>query len=207
MTDYRFRDSSKMRIIAGSNRCKKIAGPKSRKTRPPLSRVRKAFFDILQARIKGAVMLDLFAGTGSYTLEALSRGAKEADLVEIDQPAIKTIKENLKRIGLEERSRIYPGDVLKVVEQLSEEGKRYDLIIVAPPYFKDLANLTLNALAHLDLLNKDGSIMVQHHKKERIIPQTDKFVLIKAYGYGDTYLSLFRCNCSKLSSADRFAVG
>lgn len=183
-----------MRIIAGSNRRRKIAGPKSRRTRPPLSRVRKALFDILQARINGAIVLDLFAGTGSYTIEALSREAKEADLVEIDQQAIRIIKENLKRTGLEEKGRIYQGDVLQVVEQLAKKGKSYDLIIIAPPYFKELSNLTLNALDHLDILNKDGSIVVQHHKKERIIPQTGKFALIKEYSYGTNHLSLFRGN-------------
>ncbi|MDI6791261.1 MAG: 16S rRNA (guanine(966)-N(2))-methyltransferase RsmD [bacterium] len=180
-----------MKIIGGSNRRKKITGPQSRKTRPPLSRVREALFDILQTRIPGAAVLDLFAGTGSYSLEALSRGAKEADLVEIDQKATRVIQENLKRTGLEKKARIYQGDVLKVVEQLENEGKRYDIIIIAPPYFKDLGNLTLKAIDHLDILNKDGSIMVQHHKKEEIISQTDRFALIKEYGYGATHLSKF----------------
>lgn len=180
-----------MKIIGGSNRRKKIVGPKSRRTRPPLSRVREALFDILQTRIPEALVLDLYAGTGSYSLEALSRGAKEADLVEIDQGAAKVIKENLKRTGLEKRGRVYQGDVLRVVEQLEKEGKSYDIIIIAPPYFKDLGNLTLQALDHLDILNKDGSIMVQHHKKEEIIPQTNRFTLVKEYGYGTTHLSKF----------------
>lgn len=181
-----------MRIISGTNRRKRIAGPQSRKTRPPLSRVRGALFDILQTRIPEALVLDLYAGTGSYSLEALSRGAKEADLVEIDQGVAKIIKENLKRTGLDKRGRIYQGDVLKILKQLEKEAKSYDIIIIAPPYFKDLGNITLKALDYLNILNKDGSIMVQHHKKEEIIPQTDRFTLIKEYGYGTTHLSLFR---------------
>ncbi|MER3469301.1 MAG: 16S rRNA (guanine(966)-N(2))-methyltransferase RsmD, partial [Thermoflexus sp.] len=100
-----------MRVISGSAKGRRLKSLPGAGTRPIADRVKTALFDILGASVVGARVLDLFAGTGSVGIEALSRGAAEAVFVEKDPRAVRVLRENLQRTGLADRARVVRGDV------------------------------------------------------------------------------------------------
>jgi 16S rRNA (guanine966-N2)-methyltransferase len=120
-----------MRIIAGEHRGRRIEAPAGRGTRPMLDRVREALFSTLGERIAGAAVLDLFAGTGSLALEALSRGARSARLVERDPAALRALRDNVTALDMGERAEVTVGDALS--RGAWSEGP-YDVVFVDPPY-------------------------------------------------------------------------
>jgi 16S rRNA (guanine966-N2)-methyltransferase len=130
-----------MRIIAGEHRGRRIAAPPGRDTRPMLDRVREAMFSTLGTCVPGARVLDLYAGSGSLGLEALSRGARNARMIEKDSRAIAVLKENVELLGMGDRAEVVRGDALRpdlwmpVLSEGASEG-RADLAFVDPPYEK-----------------------------------------------------------------------
>lgn len=127
-----------MRIIAGELRGRRLVAPEGRGTRPMLDRVREAVFGRLHARLPGARVLDLFAGSGSLGLEALSRGAASARLVERGPRALAALKRNVAELGLEERARVVRGDALAPRTWWDADAdaaaEPYDLVLLDPPY-------------------------------------------------------------------------
>ena len=155
-----------MRIIAGSARGRRIEAPAGRETRPTLDRVRENLFNILQAEIPGARVLDLFAGSGALSLEALSRGAESAVLGDRDREALRIEKKNLEALGFRDRARVMPGDWRRTVETLRKEGARFDLIFLDPPYaVRDLRDI-MEALK--DLMAEHARIVLEHEAKAEI---------------------------------------
>jgi len=180
-----------LRVIGGTARGRKLKTVPGEGTRPALSVVRAAVFNIARGLVPGSRFLDLFAGTGSYAIEALSRGAAEATLVELNPRAVAVIRSNLENCGFAEAARLIQGDVLQVVERLRDEGRVFDIIMVAPPYFQGLAPRVMEKIAALGLLQEGGICFVQHHVKEEIPPRFPPLALAKRYKYGSTELSLF----------------
>ncbi len=123
-----------MRIVGGSARGRKIMAPRGRATRPTLDHIREALFNILGARVEGAHVLDLFAGTGAMGIEALSRGAEHCVFVESSPAALKLITSNLKDLDLADRATISSGDVFRQATRLRRRGEIFDIAIAAPPY-------------------------------------------------------------------------
>jgi 16S rRNA (guanine(966)-N(2))-methyltransferase RsmD len=119
-----------VRIIAGEFRSRRIAAPPGRATRPMLDRVREALFSSLQPRLADAVVLDLFAGSGSLGLEALSRGARHVRFVERAAPALATLRQNVDALAVRERVTIVADDALKA----EAWGPPADLVFLDPPY-------------------------------------------------------------------------
>jgi len=181
-----------VRILSGKARGRWLKSVPGRSTRPPLARVRKALFDILQPVTAGAVWLDLFAGTGSYGLEAASRGAAEVVMVEIDPRAVEVIRENIERTGLGAVVTVIRGDVLREIPRLAREGRRFDVIGVAPPYFRGLGPAVLDLVDETGLLSDEGTLYVQRHRTEVLPDRTTRLVLTKDYRYGQTVLSFYR---------------
>ncbi len=181
-----------LRVIAGSEKGRRLKSVAGERTRPALAQVRAAAFNIAQSLVPRSRFLDLFAGTGAYAIEALSRGASTATLVEISVEAIAVIKHNLRTCGFEGRSTLVHADVLKAVERLAGQGEQYDIIMVAPPYFRGLGPRTMERIAALGLLEPNGMCFVQHHEKEDIGSEFGDLAMLKRYSYGSNLLSLFR---------------
>lgn len=176
-----------MRVIAGKAKGHKLVTPSSDRVRPALDQVKEAIFNIL-FNVEGLRVLDLFAGSGSVGIEALSRGASEAVFVEEWSKAVAAIKRNLKHCKLEENTRIIGKTVEKAMSILAKEDKPFDLIFVDPPYGKDMVNPTLKALAKSPLVRNGSIIVVEHHPKEPI----DCIVglsLTDTRKYGQTHVS------------------
>ena len=122
-----------LRVIAGSARGARLKVVPGDSTRPIMDRVKEALFSIISDDIVGASMLDLFAGTGSVGIEALSRGAEQVFFVDLHHAALKTVRENLKRTRLEERAIVRKRDAFEVIKRPPE--RRFDFIYVAPPQY------------------------------------------------------------------------
>ncbi len=125
-----------MRVIAGSAKGFGLSAPKHLGLRPTPERVREAIFSSLAERIPGARVLDLFAGTGAFGIEALSRGAESAVFVEKDGRAMALVADNLRKTRLADRARMFRDDVRHAIEVLAREGATFDLVFADPPYFK-----------------------------------------------------------------------
>lgn len=137
-----------MHIIAGNFRRRKIGAPSGTVTRPTSSRLRETVFNICQAEIENAHFLDICAGTGAMGLEALSRGAQSATFIDNNQPAIRTIYENIKLCGVEGRTQVFFKDALSALKQLEQEGMRFGLCYLDPPYHEK--ELLLSIISLLD---------------------------------------------------------
>lgn len=160
-----------------------------RKTRPITDRVKAALFDILGERVEGALFLDLFAGTGSVGIEALSRGASRATFVEKDPGVIRILQENLRRTGLEDRAEIVQGDVFKFLERQSP--KAYDIIYLAPPQYLGLWARTLLLLDKTSHLRPGGLVVAQIFPKEYEELPLESLKLMDKRRYGSTLLCFY----------------
>ena len=183
-----------MRIIAGTARGRKLFSVSKKLPVKPISdRIKQSVFDILRPRITGAVFLDLFAGTGNVSMEALSRGALKTVSAEKEIACLKAIKRNAEHLGFADRATILKADLLKPLAWLSaySEGYGYDIIFMGPPY-RDIKNTplfftgpVLNQIAESKLLAPKGLIVAQHHKKETFtLPET--LQIVREEKYGDT---------------------
>jgi 16S rRNA (guanine966-N2)-methyltransferase len=121
-----------MRIIAGEFRGRTLKSPGDRRVRPTADRVREAWFSILASDIPGAHVLDLFAGSGALGLEALSRGAKSVDFVEISKSSLDTLRANVAILDAEERVQVHRADALRFVSQVAPGT--FDVALADPPY-------------------------------------------------------------------------
>ena len=177
-----------MRVISGNAKGRKLKSPGAA-TRPITDRAKESLFNILSTRVRGANVLDLFAGAGSVGIEALSRGARAATFVELDREALRAIRDNLTLTRLAEHGRIVRMDVFKFVR--GEVGK-YDLIYVAPPQYHELWAEALEALDGLALLSPAGVLVAQIHPKEFHAVDLKTFELFDSRKYGSTMLCFYR---------------
>lgn len=155
-----------MRIIAGTARGRRIEAPEGRNTRPTLDRVRENLFNILQMSIRDSRVLDLFAGSGALSIEALSRGAESATLVDSDRNANRIQKKNLEALGFAGQAEVLLRDWKQAAAELKRAGRRYDLVFLDPPYrMTDLSEV----FSMLEgLLADDGLVVLEHEAKAAV---------------------------------------
>lgn len=149
-----------MRVIAGKARSMPLRTVKGMDVRPTTDRTKETLFNIIQAYIPGCRFLDLYAGSGSIGIEALSRGASEAVFVEKARASQQLIEENLEFTKLTEGATLLKGDVQSVLPRL-EGGEPFDLIFMDPPFEHLLEKETLTYLSKSSLLAEDGMIVVE----------------------------------------------
>lgn len=178
-----------MRVISGSAKGIQLQAVPGSGTRPISDRVKEAVFDILGETVAGSNVLDLFAGTGSVGIEALSRGADRAVFVEKHPKAIATIKVNLQRTGLQARARVVRADVFRF---LADKPEPFDLIYVAPPQYEKLWSRTLLALeSDRRWLSPGGLVIVQIFPKELEPLALTTLRLAEQRKYGSTLLCFY----------------
>jgi 16S rRNA (guanine(966)-N(2))-methyltransferase RsmD len=180
-----------MRVISGSAKGRKLAAVPGDSTRPITDRVKESLFNIIGSEIQGARFLDLFAGTGSVGIEALSRGADAALFIDVNQRAIKTIQGNLKLTRLADHARVIRANALTFLDDPA--GTQFDYIYIAPPQYK---GTWLKALELLDKntgwLSPDGWVIVQIHPREYSQPALDHLDEFDRRKYGSTLLVFFQ---------------
>lgn len=180
-----------MRVITGSAKGRKLKAPKGFNTRPTTDRVKEALFNILGSKVIDAVVLDLFAGSGALAIEALSRGAERAVLVEQSLQAIESIKHNLTVTRLSDRVEVLRQDVYHVLNTLGEEAESFDLIFLDPPYLQGHGHRVLGLIDRFSLLAKDGLLVIEASKKDILPEEVGALVLRRRDNYGDTGLYFY----------------
>jgi 16S rRNA (guanine(966)-N(2))-methyltransferase RsmD len=182
-----------MRVIGGNAKGRRLKAPRGKDLRPTAARVKEALFDILPHDLSDLQVLDLFAGTGNMSVEALSRGAGSATLVELSADAAGLIRENIKRTGIAERCRLLHMPVDRALRRLAQKNESFDLIFIDPPYGRKLADRTLRLLGAGSLLRAGGVIIAEHSVRDGIADHYGALALRDQRRYGDTLLSFFKC--------------
>jgi 16S rRNA (guanine(966)-N(2))-methyltransferase RsmD len=181
-----------VRIISGSARGKKLLPLHGGDIRPTPDRVREALFSMLASRfgsLDGLRVLDLFAGSGALALEALSRGAASAVLVDQGPQSARVVPANILACAMQERAAFIRSDVLKALPRLG--GSLFDLILLDPPYGQGMVSPVLTALAELGLLAPDGLICAETDRREELPMAIRPFICIDRRHYGSTAIHLF----------------
>jgi 16S rRNA (guanine966-N2)-methyltransferase len=181
-----------LRIISGERRGRIIKTLGGSSTRPTSDRVKESIFNIIQARLPGSTILDLFSGTGNLGLEAMSRGGEEAVFVEKNPNAIAVLRENCRTLDYMDYIEIMPYDVKKAIKALSAKGRTFDIVFMDPPYDLDLEIPTITALDDYNLVKDDGIIVVEHLLEDEQQDIIGSFIRYDLRKYGNTAISLYR---------------
>lgn len=170
-----------MRIVAGRWRGRTITAPVGRQVRPTADRVREAWMSIVGPLLPEARVLDLCAGSGALGIEAVSRGAASADLVEIAPPSLRAIQENLARVDAGDAIRVHRNDALRFIEVL--EAGAYDVAFADPPYDVGMAK----AIAERWLAVPFAAVLGIEHRRDETLPGDGD-----TRRYGQTAITFFR---------------
>ncbi|MBQ7917984.1 MAG: 16S rRNA (guanine(966)-N(2))-methyltransferase RsmD [Clostridia bacterium] len=177
-----------MQIITGKYRARKLIGVDADTTRPTLARVKESIFNLIQFKIAGSVVLDLFAGSGAFGAECISRGAEKVYFVDQVQKAIDTIKINTK--NMTEDFEIIKSNYLDFLNQARLKGLKFDIVYLDPPYETDFAITAINKLVELSLLNEDSTIIVEHKYPNDLINLPKCCIVEKSKKYGIAYVDV-----------------
>jgi 16S rRNA (guanine966-N2)-methyltransferase len=186
-----------MRITAGRFRGRTIEAPPGETTRPALTRVRQAVFDQLKPWLDGGRVLDLFCGSGGFLFEAISRGAAHGFGVDLAGPACKTVQRNAEALRVKPGElAVEQGDALKKVAELARRELAFDVIFVAPPYWKGLQRDALARLDQTSLLLPEGVIAMQRDAKEHDAePALERLERVRERTYGNTIFAFYQIRC------------
>jgi 16S rRNA (guanine(966)-N(2))-methyltransferase RsmD len=187
-----------MRVVSGSEKGKRLSVVPGRGTRPIVDRVKTSLFDILRPRIAGMAVLDLFAGSGSVGIEALSQGAAACTFIELGHQAVAVVRKNLAATGLADRAEVLHTDAFGY---LRTTPRQFDLIYVAPPQYKDLWEEAMRLIAaRPELLrsppessedDSNGLVIVQIHPKEYRSLDLGEIRETRQKRYGNTLLVFY----------------
>ena len=182
-----------MRIISGSRRGRKLVSIDGDSIRPTTDRVKESLFNLIQDFVPDAKVLDLFGGTGALSLEAVSRGAKMATIVDADRKSIEVIEKNIELTGFSENTKV----VLKKAEEFIKDVREsYDIIFLDPPYNKGFVIPVLNAVSERELLSEYGIAVLESDFSDDhgAIPGLD---ILKQKKYGRTYITVYKKKAGK----------
>lgn len=185
-----------MRVITGKYKGRKLNTPEDYEIRPTTDKAKEALFSILTNQIYGSRVLDIFSGTGSLGIEALSRGAKYCVFGDYSKKSISLIKSNLEHCRVEERTTVLAGDYRKVLKNLADKigdgiEEPFDVILLDPPYNKNLLDDAFKLIRDGGILAKDGVIVAEHRKEEKLPDNFHDFIKIKERRYGVVMLTIY----------------
>ena len=180
-----------MRVISGTARGKKLKSPEGQDVRPTLDRIKEDLFNIIGPSIRGARVLDLFAGSGALGIEALSRGADQAIFVDKSKKSLKLSKENLQNTGLIERATLMEADAERAIERLSDQGEIFDYIFIDPPYQLLIAEKILQKLVKYPIIQENGQLILETDLEEKLAEHVGDFIKIREKTYKHTKMSIF----------------
>jgi 16S rRNA (guanine966-N2)-methyltransferase len=178
-----------LRIIGGELKGRKLVAVRGANTRPTADRIREAIFNILNMRVRGTMVLDLFAGTGALGIEALSRGAQYACFLDVAKGPLSALKRNLAACGLENRAKIIHWDVLKNLNCIRSIRPLFNLVFMDPPYHKNMIAPALINLQNCRCLQSSAGVVVEHSQLEPIAGGDSAFKITDQRRYGKTLVS------------------
>ena len=178
-----------MRIISGLNKGKKLIMPNNKTTRPLKDMAKESIFNILthskfiNFHLKDSKVLDLFSGIGSFGLECLSRGSKFVFFLENYPQVLEILKTNISNLNYENKSKVLDIDAFKIDNNTFKEDQKFQIIFCDPPYKEKKIKLLIENLITLDILEKNGLIII-HRKKGELDTYPNKFKVIETKNYG-----------------------
>lgn len=180
-----------MRIISGKAKGKKLYSPKGQTIRPTADRVKESIFDVLGDRWEGIRALDLFSGTGSLGLEAISRGAEQVVFVEKYRPALDLLKKNISLCGFDSHALVLAMPVSRGLTLMGQRGESFSVIFADPPYGRGWVDKTVQEILAHRVLSKEGVIVIEHASSESPHGDQGELATLKQKTYGDTTVSFF----------------
>jgi 16S rRNA (guanine966-N2)-methyltransferase len=181
-----------MRVISGIAKGRPLKAVPGTGTRPTTDKVKEAVFSMIGPYFIGGHVLDLFAGTGGLSIEALSRGMDRAVLTDIDKKSIETIRHNLQVTGLMERAEIYRNDALRAIKALIKREARFDLVFLDPPYRLKVVQELIEQLDQANMLNADATIVIEHDADDVYEQPIGRLQWIRRAEYGDTAVTIYQ---------------
>lgn len=182
-----------MRVISGSAKGRTLKAVPGMGTRPTTDKVKEAVFSMIGPYFEGGQVLDLFAGTGGLSIEALSRGMEHAVLTDVDKKAIDTIRQNLQITGLADRAEIYRNDAVRAIKALIKKEAKFDLVFLDPPYKLKVIEDLLEQLLQGELLADEAVVVVEHDAEDRYETSIGTLKWVRRAEYGDTAITIY-CN-------------
>lgn len=177
--------SAHLRVAGGEVGGRRLDAPRG--IRPTQGLVREAIFNVVGPLLGGAVVVDLFAGSGALGIEALSRGAERATFVDQDEASVRVIRRNLAELGLAGRGRALRSDAVRWLRVNPEEVRAATLVLLDPPYNDAILE---HALGLLDVLAADGATVVVEHAHRHRLPELDRLRPVRERRYGDTAVTV-----------------
>ncbi len=186
-----------MRVIAGKYKGRKLNDASKYDIRPATDRVKETIFNVLQHKlnIENVKVLDLFAGTGSLGIEALSRGAQKGTFVDLSKESISLIKANLENLNCLEVCELIKADGVKFIERCNE---KFDLIFADPPYAYEMTDIIPELIFSNKILNDNGFLIIEH-QRNLSFKFTDDFVKTITKEFGNTTVTFFKHNTMEKS--------
>ena len=180
-----------MRVISGKLKGRVLKGYNIEGTRPTMDRVKESLFASIQDYLDGAIVLDLFAGSGNLGIEAISNGASKCYFVDYNKECIKTINDNIREFKINNQCVVINKDYMDALNYFNSNNIRVDIIFIDPPYKYNIKNELLNTIIKKDILNDNGIIVFEYSKEEEL-ENSDNFSLLKNKKYGDKYVSIYK---------------
>ncbi len=181
-----------MRIIAGRFKGTRLPSPKRKGLRPTSERVREAVFSTLGSTVVGCRVLELFAGTGAFGFEAISRGAASVVFVEEDGKSAETLARTTQSLRLHDEVRILNMDALDAVSQIHGRGSKFDIVFCDPPYSEEWIPRLLSAEQLLDLIEPGGLLILEGEARASHVEAPMNFETTFLRVYGDTRIQILQ---------------
>ena len=193
-----------MRIISGTFKSRLIDYPKTDKTRPLTDRMKETIFNVLGQMLDNKKVLDLFAGSGSFGLEAISRRASRVFFVDEEPLAWKVIQSNLKSLGITDRHHpILRLPMSRAVKHLQQNHEQFDLVFIDPPYDSGLIKKTLRLLERFDIVQNFGIVVIHRSPKEALPEDLGNLRLLQEKKIGQAFVDfLEKTNPSETNDTD-----
>ena len=182
-----------MKVISGFLKGRNILGYDIDGTRPTMDRVKESLFAMIQDHIKDSTVLDLFAGSGQLGIEAISNGAKLCYFTDHNNEVIKILNTNIANLNIKDKSKVILTDWKKFLNDCHTKNMKFDLIFVDPPYDYDVYEKIIAKVSTLDLLNKDGLLIIEHHNL-KFQETYNNLTLYKEKKYGNKSVNIYKIN-------------
>ena len=181
----------KMRVVSGKWKGRQLKAVPGMNTRPTTDKVKESVFNMIGPYFDGGLALDLFGGSGSLGIEALSRGVDKVIFVDKDGKAIQTIKQNIETFQLGEQVEVYRNDAVRALNALKKREIKFDLILLDPPYKKHHLEELIHKIGEFDLLTQNGLIMAEHSNEVELPEMMGTFQRTRKEVYGLTVISVY----------------
>lgn len=182
-----------MHVIAGSARGCKLKAPEGMDTRPITSKIKESLFNIWQMKVVDASFLDLFSGSGSVGIEALSRGASRVVFVEKNRKAINIINDNLKYCHFDRGVEVYQDDVFNRILKLQNDGSKFDIIYLDPPFTVDeIFYPVMEEVSKANILENDGVLAIRTTKEKVMLDEFNNLVKFREKRYGLSTMHFYK---------------